>query len=309
MVAVKFEPSENWLPPAYTVKSVSALGKLSGTQKSRIRDSTKGGNDEKRKNSTGCAPGSKSNVNNVYRAISAKQRQFDKELEEVSLAEEEETAEVRDMSPESTASSNALQNLAMPYCLQMQHSLPDKSIADCVEALIGCYLASCGRRSALLFMDWLGLRVLPPTNSVEQQTTSDGVITTEFGCLPLPASPLLVSNVDNPVGVLEFQLDGYEAFEEQISYRFRDRSYLLQAFTHASYHYNSITDCYQRYVVVLLLLLHCYLFCANFVRSVYAERCRHNARYNRTWLLNACVMVTVKLLCDKLAVPSFIVSD
>lgn len=28
--------------------------------------------------------------------------------------------------------------------------------------------------------------------------------------------------------------------------RFNDRAYLLQAFTHASYTYNRITDCYQR---------------------------------------------------------------
>ena len=47
----------------------------------------------------------------------------------------------------------------IPYNLQTQHSLPDKSIADCVEALIGCYLTTCGQRAALLFMTWLGLKV------------------------------------------------------------------------------------------------------------------------------------------------------
>ena len=47
----------------------------------------------------------------------------------------------------------------IPYNLQTQHSLPDKSIADCVEALIGCYLVTCGQRAALQFMAWLGLKV------------------------------------------------------------------------------------------------------------------------------------------------------
>ena len=57
-------------------------------------------------------------------------------------------------------SGSATENkILIPYNLQTQHSLPDKSIADCVEALIGCYLTSCGQRAALQFMAWLGLKV------------------------------------------------------------------------------------------------------------------------------------------------------
>lgn len=41
-------------------------------------------------------------------------------------------------------------------------------------------------------------------------------------------------------------LQGYEQLEDLIGYQFRDKAYLLQAFTHASYHHNAITDCYQR---------------------------------------------------------------
>lgn len=41
-------------------------------------------------------------------------------------------------------------------------------------------------------------------------------------------------------------LDGYEELEKSIGYKFRDSSYLLQAFTHASYQPNRLTDCYQR---------------------------------------------------------------
>ena len=43
-----------------------------------------------------------------------------------------------------------------------------------------------------------------------------------------------------------YDIRGYDAFESSIGYRFRDRAYLLQAFTHASYHPNRLTDCYQR---------------------------------------------------------------
>lgn len=35
-------------------------------------------------------------------------------------------------------------------------------------------------------------------------------------------------------------------FEDEIGYKFNNKEYLLQAFTHASYYYNNITDCYQR---------------------------------------------------------------
>merc|ERR1719412_1163408 len=61
----------------------------------------------------------------------------------------------------------------IPYNLLTQHSIPDKSIADCVEALIGAYLISCGPRGALLFMTWLGVQVLPKdTNGSPQRLQS-----------------------------------------------------------------------------------------------------------------------------------------
>lgn len=122
---------------------------------------------------------------------------------------------------------------AIPYNLVTQHSIPDKSIADCVEAVIGAYLIECGPRGALLFMAWLGIRVLPKL--------PDGT----YGEIQLPRSPLL-RHVPNPEGELNRLLDGYETFERNIGYKFRDRSYLLQSMTHASYFPNQLTDCYQR---------------------------------------------------------------
>lgn len=57
----------------------------------------------------------------------------------------------------------------IPYNLVTQQSIPDKSIADCVEALIGAYLTSTGPYGALLFMSWLGMRVLPSQNVQRDQ--------------------------------------------------------------------------------------------------------------------------------------------
>jgi endoribonuclease Dicer len=52
--------------------------------------------------------------------------------------------------------------------------------------------------------------------------------------------------VPNPEGELEQLMMGYDKFERILRYRFNDRSYLLQAMTHASYSPNRVTDCYQR---------------------------------------------------------------
>lgn len=169
-----------------------------------------------------------------------------------------------------------------------QQSIPDKSIADCVEALIGAYLTSMGPLGALLFMSWLGIRVLPShevlpeeiekakkdSASSEQPLLYMTIPGTKkqilFSPLKPPSSPLLRYNENcesqlrtllkvckasqryfnfsalpaNKNCFLTFQ--GYNQFEASIGYKFRDKSYLLQAFTHASYTPNNLTDCYQR---------------------------------------------------------------
>ncbi|XP_045541171.1 endoribonuclease Dicer [Papilio machaon] len=203
----------------------------------------------------------------------------------------------------------------IPYNLITQHSIPDKSIADCVEALIGAYLLECGPRGALLFMSWLGIRVLPrhdiqiddnhpyvvghkddnaptvvekspspPTKRQQRTSESDSDFDDDdeigdhiqlevgpddwswpgravgslkpykkngvwyqpiFGELRAPPSPLL-RYIEDPEGELEQMLSGYEALERTLQYRFKDRSLLLQALTHASHQKNRLTDCYQR---------------------------------------------------------------
>ncbi|XP_073966397.1 endoribonuclease Dcr-1 [Choristoneura fumiferana] len=182
----------------------------------------------------------------------------------------------------------------IPYNLITQHSIPDKSIADCVEALIGAYLLECGPRGALLFMAWLGIRVLPrhdlpvtdpgvirtldtdekkkaasnkgsrrarhdsssseegddapprPVGSLAPYRDKEGQwILPMFGELKAPPSPLL-RYIADPEGELEQMLSGYDALERTLQYRFKDRSLLLQALTHASHQRNRLTDCYQR---------------------------------------------------------------
>lgn len=94
-------------------------------------------------------------------------------------------------------------------------------------------MISCGARGALLFMSWLGIKVLPTLEN------------SKLGYLKPPLSPLLC-NVPNQNYELAKLMDGFESFEQHLGYYFQDRSYLLQAMTHASYYPNNLTDCYQR---------------------------------------------------------------
>lgn len=207
MVATKFEPSDNWLPPGYVVPP--------GLEQALIDSGLPAGH----WNIGAISDLTKMDEEQIRRTLVERQSRV-RNLEEV-LAEEG----VVGTDP------------YVPYNLLTQHSIPDKSIADCVEALIGAYLVSCGPRAALLFMSWLGLEVLSEGRARQVSTDPTAAL---YGPLE---PPLVDPNVNTYLGEL---LSGYDAFERRINYTFHDRGYLLQAFTHASYHYNRLTDCYQR---------------------------------------------------------------
>ncbi|XP_035869582.1 endoribonuclease Dicer isoform X3 [Phyllostomus discolor] len=161
---------------------------------------------------------------------------------------------------------------AVCYDLHTEQCIADKSIADCVEALLGCYLTSCGERAAQLFLCSLGLKVLPVAGRAgrdsapgpargslgsQQRSLSGGRAAApaagprasaprdlEYGCLKIP--PRCMFDHPDADKTLNHLISGFENFEKKINYRFKNKAYLLQAFTHASYHYNTITDCYQR---------------------------------------------------------------
>ncbi|XP_016056495.1 PREDICTED: endoribonuclease Dicer isoform X1 [Miniopterus natalensis] len=161
---------------------------------------------------------------------------------------------------------------SISYDLHTEQCIADKSIADCVEALLGCYLTSCGERAAQLFLCSLGLKVLPVIKRTDREkamcparenfnsqqrnlsgsraaasvasSRSPVLKDLEYGCLKIP--PRCMFDHPDADKTLNHLISGFENFEEKINYRFKNKAYLLQAFTHASYHYNTITDCYQR---------------------------------------------------------------
>lgn len=156
---------------------------------------------------------------------------------------------------------------SISYDLHTEQCIADKSIADCVEALLGCYLTSCGERAAQLFLCSLGLKVLPVVRRAEREkgpcpargsprgqhkslaggraaasvpgARAPACKDLEYGCLKIP--PRCMFDHPDADKTLNHLISGFENFEKKINYRFKNKAYLLQAFTHASYHYNTIT--------------------------------------------------------------------
>uniref|UniRef100_A0A8C5FNE5 ribonuclease III n=1 Tax=Gadus morhua TaxID=8049 RepID=A0A8C5FNE5_GADMO len=178
-----------------------------------------------------------------------------------SKAGEEDEFVVGFWNPSEESCGAELGKQSISYDLHTEQCIADKSIADCVEALLGCYLTSCGERAAQMFLCSLGLKVSLP-RCFHLKTRNEKVLyqnvlpvgrRTEavavapdlgYGWLKIPPRSML----DHPDAerTLNHLISGFENFEAKINYTFQNKAYLLQAFTHASYHYNTVTDCYQR---------------------------------------------------------------
>ncbi|CAI4229108.1 unnamed protein product [Auanema sp. JU1783] len=133
-----------------------------------------------------------------------------------------------------SASSAAMEEISpLPYNMLTQQYISDKSIADAVEAIIGAHLLTLGPKPTLKVMKWIGLKVL--VDDVVSQAPLLRFIDT-------PEHP---TRSEDQLSLLFTQYK-FGDLEEVIGYRFHDKAYLLQAFTHASYYKNRITGCYQR---------------------------------------------------------------
>lgn len=80
-------------------------------------------------------------------------------------------------------------------------------------------------------------QVLPLERAVSTQGSQKADLA--YGWLKIPPRCLL--DHPNAETTLNHLISGFENFEKRINYSFENKAYLLQAFTHASYHYNTIT--------------------------------------------------------------------
>ncbi|VDD81511.1 unnamed protein product [Mesocestoides corti] len=108
-------------------------------------------------------------------------------------------------------------------CCAMTHQfLANKAIADCVEAVVGCYLTERGERSALKVLQWFGVECLPPEG--EMRTTGS----------PWSPPEEHLSADDESVVLSLYHAGRFPQLEEIIGYKFRSRRLLLEAFTHST---------------------------------------------------------------------------
>ena len=128
--------------------------------------------------------------------------------------------------------------------------IADKSVADSIEALIGAYLISCGYLGALEFLNFLGLKVLPEVGESHDTDpfAENYSLDQSPGCYGgfWPDQTNAPRGRDNEDLVYQM-ISGLATFEKKsIKYTFQSKLHLLEALTHASYHPNRITACYQR---------------------------------------------------------------
>ncbi|CAO4371830.1 unnamed protein product [Caenorhabditis nigoni] len=212
IVANKFDAHDSWLPPCYVPTcDFKAPNTSDAEEKDKEMERILSGQtiEEKPENKTGWDLGqdeAKKTVDGIETITFQKQTRILNE----------------DITP-------------LPYNLLTQQNISDKAIADAMEALIGVHLLTLGPNPTLKVMNWMGLKVIQKDQATDVQPPLLRFIDTP---LNPDASTKALDNL--------WQQFQFAQLEEKIGYRFKDRAYLVQAFTHASYINNRVTGCYQR---------------------------------------------------------------
>lgn len=189
----------------------------------------------------------------------------------------------------STFNSDSDRETSMQNFLRRQ-SVSDKTIADCVEAILGAGLKSFGVRHTLKMLQMFN--ILPTERAGDITKMLDNKL----------SSPRIRTNISDRE-VDDF-LTNYAELENSIDYKFKDRAYLLQALTHPSFPTNRITGCYQQLEflgdAVLDFLISTYIF----------ERCTDMHPGMLTDLRSALVNnITLACLCVRNNLHYYILSQ
>ncbi|XP_059057480.1 endoribonuclease Dicer [Achroia grisella] len=116
-------------------------------------------------------------------------------------------------------------------CYVRAQAVSDKSVADCVEALVGTYLLSGGILGAVKVLEWF--RILPPQENFEQFLHK--------------VVPTVITQGRANQQDINFLLNYYTSdVEEILNYKFKDPSHLLEAMSHPTYIRNRFTRSYER---------------------------------------------------------------
>ncbi|EYC01886.1 hypothetical protein Y032_0103g3522 [Ancylostoma ceylanicum] len=215
IVASKFDVYDSWLPPCYMPNTdFKAPNSEDAEERDKFIEDVLEGNETAQKIPKPVTGWDQADLNNDV-------RQLENGVETINFAKP-------------SVSSAALEELPpLPYNMLTQQYISDKSIADAIEALIGAHLLTLGPRPTLKVMKWLGLKVL---------TDEVAAIEPLLEFVNTPECPDMAQRLLKDM----WQQFNFSLLEDKIGYRFNNKAYLLQAFTHASYFKNRITGCYQR---------------------------------------------------------------
>ncbi|KRZ94846.1 Endoribonuclease dcr-1 [Trichinella sp. T8] len=218
MIAIKFDPSDTWLPPCYVPLNCE------------VQDT----------------------------AIEEEDKLMEQRLmNDESVVEQQRNVEAtgRQATTGSKSTKWVPEDLSqlVPFNLLAQQGISDKGVADCVEALIGAYLLFCGTRRTLDFLHWLGLKVEDEVSlrgfsrCFVSPTLLVPISFANFDLYGVAKSALINNSADSEARLKTlWNRFSLSQFENIIGYQFKDRSLLVQALTHSTYFYNEVTDCYQR---------------------------------------------------------------
>lgn len=238
-----FNPLVNWLPPGFYQKDGTDIEGSGEGQLLLISD--KGSQD------------------------------FDDEDEDGSIFAGVEVPETR-VGPHSQGPSGEGQSSDIQLSQYLHLCCSDKTIADATEALVGAYLLCLGPEGAFKFLEWLGVELTKQEETQdkclvnETQDSALGAVDLEsdssasnqdISKVPFQACQAFCENFfpsEDTAGPI-LSTSGlfsnrrstaaeFKALEEALNYRFRDKSLLLQAFTHASVprDYNSVRSSYEQ---------------------------------------------------------------
>lgn len=171
-----------------------------------------------------------------------------------------------------------------------QQTVSDKTLADSVEAILGCCVEAAGIDRSFRILK--AFNILPSNINVDL---------TQMLNVKL-RSPRIRTNISDTE--VDSFLINYKQLEQSIGYNFADRAYLLQALTHPSFPTNRVTGCYQQLEflgdAVLDFLITSYIY----------ERCPTMDEGTLTDLRSSLVNnVTLACLCVRYNIHKHILSQ
>jgi dsRNA-specific ribonuclease len=126
-----------------------------------------------------------------------------------------------------------------------------KGFADMMEGIMGAFLIATDYTTTMQFMKWLGLDVLPLDENGKKYYFRIFVLFFSIELdqiieIPSILCPYIKVGEIDPILNKFYNDQAFYDIERKINYNFRNKAYLIAAFTHPSSFANRLTNCYER---------------------------------------------------------------